>query len=323
MTVADPYELVRRIKLQAYALGFDLVGVASAEPSHYRDYFRTWLDDGRGGEMAYLADRFAERVDPAVYFPGVRSVVCVALNYHAPLAEASTDEPGRVARYALGDDYHAHVKPRLYDLADWLREFVPGCQTRCGVDSVPVMEKELAVRAGIGWMGKNTCVIDPVVGSYLLLGEVMTTLDLPADQPGVDRCGTCTRCIDACPTAAITAPYQLDASRCVSYLTIEHRGAIAADLQRGMGDWVYGCDICQEVCPWNRQPPAAIDPRLTPRFADGTLDVAAVLSWGLDDYRPRLKGSAMKRVKLPVLQRNASIARENGRRSSGGRTPAG
>ena len=316
MTAADPYDLVRRIRRRAWSLGFDLVGIASAEPSRHSDYFRRWLDAGRGGEMAYLGDRFDERADPAVYFPGVRSVVCVGLNYHAPL-EPAGDDAGRVARYALGDDYHAHVKPRLYDLADWLREAVPGGRAGCGVGSVAVLEKELAARAGIGWVGKNTCVIHPDVGSYLLLGEVMTTVDLPADEPAADRCGTCTRCIDACPTAAITAPYQLDASRCVSYLTIEHRGEIAADLRRGMGDWVYGCDVCQDVCPWNRRPPAAIDGRLTPRFPTGTVSLTDVLGWGLDDYRPQLRGSAMKRVKLPVLQRNAGIARENAVRGTG------
>jgi epoxyqueuosine reductase len=165
------------------------------------------------------------------------------------------------------------------------------------------MEKELAARAGVGWLGKNTCIINPDIGSWILLGEVLTTLALPADQPATDRCGTCTRCIDACPTQAITQPYQLDATRCISYLTIEHSGGISLPLN----NWLYGCDICQDVCPWNRRAVATLEPRLAPRFAAGTLDLDEVDSWTIEDYRQRLRGSAMKRVKLPVLQRNARL----------------
>ena len=303
--------LVAAIKAKAIDLGFDRVGIAPAGPSRYGDYLRRWLDAGRHGEMAYLADRVAERADPAAYFPGVRSAVCVAVNYRTPLSPPPPGDRGRVARYALGDDYHDRIKPRLYDLADWLRAAVPGCQTRCGVDTVPVMEKELAARAGVGWVGKNTCVIHPHDGSFLLLGEVLTTLDLPVDDPAVDRCGTCTRCIDACPTAAITEPYQLDATRCISYLTIEHRGDIAADLQRQMGDWLYGCDVCQDVCPWNRRETLTDDPAFAPRHPSGTLPLDEVLTWSTDDYHRHTRRSVLRRVKLPVLQRNAAIARAN------------
>ena len=319
---ADRHGLAAAVKAKATALGFDLVGIAPAGPSTHADYLCRWLAAGRHGEMAYLADRADERLDPAVYFPGVRTAVCVAVNYRTPLADPPPGVNGRVARYALGDDYHDVIKPRLYDLADWLREAVPGCRTRCGVDTVPVMEKELAARGGVGWMGKNTCVIHPAVGSFLLLGEVLTTLDLPVDDPAVDRCGSCTRCLDACPTAAITAPYQLDATRCISYLTIEHAGDIAADLQRHMGDWLYGCDVCQDVCPFNRRDVTTDDPALAPRFPSGTLPVDDVLSWSEDDYRRQMKRSAIKRVKLPVFQRNAGIARDNaGRRDASKRPP--
>jgi epoxyqueuosine reductase len=249
----DRHQLAAEVKNFARRLGFDLVGIASAAPSEYRQYYRDWLDSGQAGEMAYLDRRFDERVDPAVYLPGAKTVVCVAMNYHVPLDRSGAEmkSPARVARYALGDDYHEHIKHKLYDMADWLRDTVPGARTRCGVDTVPVMEKELAARAGIGWIGKNTCVINPEIGSWVLLGEVLTTIDFPIEQPAVDRCGTCTRCIDACPTSAITAPYQLDARKCISYLTIEHAGAIARDLRLQMGDWLYGCDVCQDVCPYN------------------------------------------------------------------------
>jgi epoxyqueuosine reductase len=218
---------------------------------------------------------------------------------------------GKVARYALGDDYHEVIKARLHRLADWLRDRAPGAATRAAVDTAPVMEKELAARAGIGWQGKNTCIINERMGSWLLLGEVLTTLELPADEPAVDHCGTCTRCIDACPTAAITAPYQLDASRCISYLTIEVREEVPEEFRGKLGEWVYGCDICQEVCPHNHRAPETQEPAFRPRFGGGKLDLREVLSWTAEDYRARLKGSAMKRVKLPVLQRNARLLLES------------
>jgi epoxyqueuosine reductase len=298
-------ELVSAIKGKAKSLGFDRTGIASAEPSSYRDYFRQWLDDGRAGTMHYLDARFAERTDPAAYLPGAKSVICVAMNYFMPLASQSSS--GRVARYALGDDYHEIIKPRLHALADWLREQAPSAHFRCAVDTAPVMEKELAARAGVGWMGKNTCIINEEIGSWLFLGEVLTTLELPPDEPATDRCGTCTRCLDACPTQAITAPYQLDATRCISYLTIEHSGEMPPDMRDKLSGWLYGCDICQDVCPFNRRAVAALEPRLVPRFPTGSIDLDELSSWTVDDYRTRLRGSAMKRVKLPVLQRNARI----------------
>jgi epoxyqueuosine reductase len=306
------YQLAADAKSRARELGFDRVGIASAQPSQYRDYFRNWLDSGQAGSMDYLADRFAERTDPGVYLPGAASAICVAINYYAPLAAPDEAAPnGRVARYALGEDYHELIKPRLHALADWLRQAVPQAQTRCSVDTAPIMEKELAVRAGIGWLGKNTCVIDERLGSWLLLGEILTTVPLPPDDPAIDRCGNCRRCIDACPTQAIVEPYRLDASRCISYLTIEHRGQIEPEIAAKFGQWIYGCDICQDVCPWNRRAVSSLDPRLAPRFASGTLDLAAVSGWTAEDYRQQLRRSAMKRVKLPILQRNAAIAAAN------------
>ena len=348
------HQLAAQIKQKARGLGFDLVGIAPAEPSKYRDYFRNWIESGQAGTMNWLAGRFDERTNPGVYLPGAVSVICVAMNYHAKLTpspgtqgegrgEGSSianqkskianpnaplpsplpeykereKEGGRVAQYALGDDYHELIKPRLHQLADWIKTQAPNAQTRCAVDTAPVMEKELAARAGIGWLGKNTCIIHPKIGSWLFLGEIVTTLDLPPDEPAIDRCGTCRRCIDACPTQAITGPYQLDARRCISYLTIEHRDAVAPELQAMMGDWLYGCDICQEVCPWNHDAPATNEPGFQPRFADGTINLHDLLNWQPEDYSSRLRNSAMKRVKLPVLQRNAKIALENIQRDSG------
>jgi epoxyqueuosine reductase len=300
--------LTAQIKQRAKKIGFDLVGIAPAHPSSYKQYFRDWLDNGNAGEMDYLHRRFDERVDPATYLPGARSVICVAMNYHVPV-DAASSEHGRIAQYALGDDYHELLKSRLFELADWLREISPDAQTRAAVDTAPVMEKELAAQAGIGWMGKNTCIINEHIGSWIFLGEIITTLELPADEPAIDRCGTCRRCIDACPTQAITEAYQLDARRCISYLTIEHRQEIAAEFHASIGEWLYGCDICQDVCPWNGK--AIATDQFQPRFADGRIDLHELLNWRDEDYREKLRGSAMKRVKLPILQRNAKIVLQN------------
>jgi epoxyqueuosine reductase len=302
--------LADQIKAKAREIGFDLVGIASAEPSKYADYFRQWIAAGRAGSMHWLADRLDERTDPSAYFPGARSVISVASNYRVEL-EATLPNGARVARYALGDDYHTLLKDRLHDLADWLRATVPGTKTRSSVDTAPVMEKELAARAGIGWMGKNTCIINEKIGSFILLGQILTNLDLPSDELVDDRCGSCMRCIEACPTAAITAEYQVDATRCISYLTIEHRAEIAEDLQPKIGNWIYGCDICQDVCPWNRKSPNTTDAAFQPRFKSGSLEPRRVLKWTEADYKSELKGSAMKRVKLPMLKRNAEIVQEN------------
>jgi epoxyqueuosine reductase len=312
----DVHQIAAEIKSFGRHLGFDLVGIASAEPSHYRDYFRQWLDDGQAGSMGYLQKRFDERTDPAIYVPGARSVVCVAMNYHVPLEElspADQKDQARIARYALGDDYHDVLKARLHILADKIRELAPEARTRAAVDTAPVMEKELAARAGIGWLGKNTCIINEEIGSWIFLGEVISTLALPPDEPAVDRCGTCTRCIDACPTHAITEPYQLDARRCISYLNIEHRTPLDQSIGGELANWLYGCDICQDVCPWNKRAPDSADSAFKPRFPSGTIDLRQLLQWNDEQYRTTLRGSAMKRVKLPILQHNARLLMESSR----------
>ncbi len=309
----SPHVLATQIKQKALELGFDLAGIAPAQPSQYRDYLRQWLDDGQAGTMQYLARHFDQRTDPATYLPGARSVICAAVNYYVPLQPPPPDPAalrGRVARYALGNDYHDWLKPRLHALADCLRRLAPHAQTRACVDTAPVLEKELAARAGIGWIGKNTCLIHPRAGSFLLLGEVITTLELPPDAPAIDRCGQCRRCLDACPTQALAEPYHMDARRCIAYLNIEHRQEIAADLSAKMGDWLFGCDICQDVCPFNRRPLSATQPYFAPRWTSGTLDLGDVLDWSPQDYAANLRASALKRVKLPILQRNAKIVAE-------------
>ncbi len=314
ISLINSSNLSGQIKERSRQLGFDLVGICSADDSRYRSYLRQWLDDGRQGSMEYLARRLDERTSPTTYMPGAKSVICVACNYHAKLEDQSDipgNAQGKIARYVLGDDYHELLKSRLYALADWIKEQVPDAQTRCAVDTAPVMEKELSARAGVGWLGKNTCIINERIGSWVLLGEVLTTLELPFDTPAIDRCGTCQQCIDACPTQAIVAPYQLDARKCISYLTIEHRSTIDPDLQPLMQDWLFGCDICQEVCPWNGRAPFSLDPAFQSRLPAGKLDVSAVQQWTSTDYQSAMRNSAIKRIKLPILQRNARIVTTN------------
>ena len=231
-----------------------------------------------------------------------------------PSAAALPSAPGhgRVARYAWGDDYHDLLRNRVNALAGWLERRVPGCRTRGVVDSAPLAEREFAWLAGLGWFGKNTMLIDPRAGSYFLLTALLTDLDLPAAVPvQVDHCGTCTACLDACPTEAFVEPRLLDASRCVSGLTIEDHGAIPAPLRAGMGNWVFGCDICQEVCPWNRHAPGSAEPTFQPRTGETTLGLVDLL--GLDEpaFRRRFRGSAVLRAKRRGLLRSAAIALGN------------
>jgi epoxyqueuosine reductase len=242
----------------------------------------------------------------------------VALLYHQrPPNNAADDRAprGRVAMYAWGDDYHDVVKAKLLTLVDRMRtELDEPFEARVCVDTVPVVERELAAAAGIGWIGKNTIVLEHTLGSYFFLGELVTTLELAPDTPIADHCGTCTACLEACPTNAFPAPYEMDASRCISYLTIEHRGDIPESLQPDMENWIFGCDICQQVCPYNRDAPEGREPRFAIREPGPQPLLDDVLRWSIDDYRKHLRGSAMKRAKFDMLQRNARLARANAER---------
>src|SRR5579885_2085090 len=263
-------ELKFWLRQAAERIGFDLCGIAPVTLSERnQEQYLWWLDQGFQGEMGYMER--AERGDIRALLPGVRSVICAAMVYNGPQPKSiQCDDPARgwIARYAWGDDYHDLMRERLERLLAELRTAAPcAFEAKVYVDTGPLLERAVAHAAGLGWFGKNTCLIHQKIGSWFLLGEILTTLDLEPDEPAPDRCGTCTRCIDACPTQAILAPRVLDSTRCISYFTIESRSAIPEQFRAAIGRHVFGCDICQDVCPWNAKAPVTAVPELQPRAA--------------------------------------------------------
>ena len=296
------------VKARARELGFDRVAIGPAEPPEHGDALEAWLDAGYAGTMDYLDRGRAERLDPARLLPGCRSVVAVAMSYNP--GSSSDDDWSPVSRYARGRDYHDVIRPRLVQLAEFIRSAAGGrIASRAAVDTSAVLERDLAARAGLGWIGKNTNLLTPSLGSYFFIGIVLTTVELPFDQAEPDRCGTCTACLDACPTRAFVAPYVLDARRCISYLTIEHRGDIADELAGQIGEWLFGCDVCQEVCPWNRKAEPGHEPALGPSGSLGALET--LLELDPQAFRARFRGSAITRTRRAGLLRNAAIVLAN------------
>lgn len=311
----SPEEKAARLKGWAREAGFDRAGVATLEPLEHGGAYLAWLERGDQAGMEWMARRTEVRRRPAELLPGARSVLCVAFQYH-PLA--GEDDPGgdlwpRVARYARGRDYHDLMGQRLRRLGERVEAAFPGCRSRCYVDTGPVLERELAARAGLGAVGKHTLLLHPEAGSWFLLGELFLTLELAPDPPLADLCGSCTRCLEACPTGALPAPYRLDSNRCISYWTIEHRGPLPAAVRKLAGDWVFGCDLCQEACPWNDEPVAGAHPELRLPPERRELDLAGLLLLDRQEYVERFRGSPMKRAKLPGLRRNAAVAMGNRR----------
>jgi epoxyqueuosine reductase len=315
-------ELTQRIKAQARALGFDLVGVAPARQSQYASFYEGWLAQGYAGEMAYLArpDAIAKRRDLRLIMPQTRSVIVVALNYfqHRPVSDPCDGQidrkRGRISRYAWGVDYHDIMWARLDQLAAFVEENAGQPVThRRYVDTGPLLERELAARAGLGWFGKNTMLINPALGSWFFLGVLLLDLVLTYDEPfDVDYCGTCTRCIDACPTHCILPDRTLDASRCISYLTIEYKHpALPTALSPLLGDWIFGCDVCQEVCPWNRFSSPTHEVVFRPKPGMPALDLDEILELNDEEFLERFLDSPIKRAKGRGLRRNAAIALRN------------
>jgi epoxyqueuosine reductase len=322
--MANGNRAARTIEL-ARAVGFDLCGIAPAAEFRELAHLEEWLERGHAGEMRYLHDE--RRRSPASAMQGARSVIVCALNYNTALPsstealqqpEASTGPRGWISRYAWGDDYHHVLGEKLEALVKRLRaEFPEPFDARAYVDTGPVVERVAAKYAGLGWLAKNTCLINEELGSWMFLGVIVTTLELApsldaAEMPAPDLCGNCTLCIDACPTAAIVEPYVLDARRCISYLTIELRGAIPPDLREPIGRHVFGCDICQDVCPWNRRAPETTLPNFQPRSSEERSLFSPELEWLVslseEDFRAGFRRSPVKRAKWRGLVRNACIA---------------
>ena len=304
----DPADLTARLKAAATRLGFDRVGVAPAVvPPGYGRYL-DWIEQGREAGMAYLRDRAAARRHPEHVLDGARSVIVVAMVYGRPEPTPPGPTQGKVARYARGGDYHDLLWRRLGELLAWLEAERPGLRGRAVCDTAPLLERDFARLAGLGWVGKNTCLIDRRVGSFTVLGSVLVDAELAYDEPlAAGHCGTCTRCLDACPTEALVAPYELDARRCLSYWTIEHKGPIPDEAAGSLGDWAFGCDICQDVCPWNRKAPPGGEPMLDPRPEWVNPDLIAWLERDPAEFRAQLKGTALARSKRAGLVRNAAL----------------
>ena len=300
--------LTQAIKKRALLEGFQKVGIVRAEPlAEEAPRLKEWLARSYHGEMSWMARDVEKRLDPREIFPQARSIVVVALNYYTPDQHHDNSHTGKVSRYAWGDDYHDVLKTKLQSLLSWIREQVPDAAGKICVDIQPTMDKAWAVRAGLGWIGKHTNVITPEFGSWVFIGELLLNLDLDPDvNPAEDHCGTCTMCIDACPTHAITEPYVVDSNRCISYATIELRTPeLPAVVQQNLSGWLYGCDICQDVCPWNRFQEGSSEPGFAPRAGNVNADLDEVLELTPETYAARFRGSAMKRTKLTGLQRNA------------------
>jgi epoxyqueuosine reductase len=268
---------------------------------------KEWLERGYHGEMSWMSRDVEKRISPVEIFPHARSVVVVALNYYTPHQHQQSPATGKVSRYAWGDDYHDVLKAKLTSLLSWIREQEPGAEGKICVDIQPTMDKAWAVRAGLGWLGKHSNVITPEHGSWVFLGELFLNLELEEDTGLIqDHCGTCTLCIDACPTAAITEPYVVDSNKCISYATIELRTPeFPVQVEDNLSGWLYGCDICQDVCPWNRFEEVTAETRFAPREGNVNPSLNDILELTPETYAARFRGSAMKRAKLSVLQRNA------------------
>ena len=301
-------DLTARLKQEAARLGFARVGVAPAVvPPGYGRYLE-WLERGRAAGMAYLQQRAEARGHPRHVMEGARSVLVVAMIYGRPEPSEPGPTQGKIARYARGGDYHDLLWRRLDELLAWLKTERPEVVGRAVCDTAPLLERDFAHLAGLGWIGKNTCLIDRRIGSFTVLGAVLVDVELEYDEPlTTGYCGTCTRCLDACPTSALVEPYQLDSRRCLSYWTIEHKGMIDEEMADQLGDWAFGCDICQDVCPWNRKAPPGTEPALLPTREWVNPDLIAWLDRDPVELKAALKGTALARSKRSGLVRNAAL----------------
>lgn len=315
MDPTDRRELTQAVKTAARSVGFELVGIAPATSPPGFPRLQEWLRAGFAGEMQYLPRREAAYEHPRHVSASVRSVIMLAINYRTDEPLACAPQEGRVARYAWGTaDYHDLLRGKLNKLADMLHERRPGCTTRGVVDTAPLLERDFARLAGLGWFGKNTMLINTRAGSWLLLAALLTDLDLESDAPHeTAHCGTCTRCLEVCPTEAFDGPYVLDARKCISYLTIELKGPIPIELRDGVGEWLFGCDLCQDVCPWNRKAPQTNEVAFRSQPDLNPADCIAILRMSRDQFDQRFRKTPLERPGFDGLRRNAAIVLGNQR----------
>lgn len=318
VTTADPVALTARLKTEARRLGFDLVGACPAVTPQGIHHLYRWLDAGYAGQMQYIENRAEAYRHPSNVLPDARSLLVLGAAYRTE--EPITPQPGqgRISRYAWGDDYHDVLREKLHALCDTLRAEVPGATARGVIDTAPLLEREFAQLAGLGWVGKNTLILNKRLGSWLFLAVVLTDQVLDYDQPhAASHCGTCTACLDACPTQAFVAPYVLDARRCISYLTIELRDAVPAELRSGLGDWVFGCDVCQDVCPWNRKAPRQQTTAFMPARGMNAIDLVALFSMDEETFRATFRHMPLWRPRRRGILRNAALVLGNTRPADG------
>jgi len=300
-----------KIRQAASAVGFDAVGIATAAPAPQAVHFPDWLEQGMHGSMAYLEDPDGRRGDPRRYIPWAQSLVVVALSYHTGNELSAAPEVGGISRYAWGRDYHRIIRGRLEQLREAIAALAPGCQTHPFVDTSPVLEKGLAQAAGLGWQGKHTNLIRKKAGSWFFLGGVATDLALSPDAAGRDHCGSCTRCISVCPTQAIVAPYVLDARLCIAYLTIENRGPIPIEMRPHIGNRIFGCDDCQEVCPWNRFAQKTTIPEFHPANGNLNPQLLDLIGMTRSEWNRRFKKTPVRRAHYEGFIRNVAVALGN------------
>jgi len=302
-------DLTNKIREKALSLGIQKIGFAPAaglEPEGR--CLEQWLAAGFHGEMAWMSREPAKRADPRILLPGAKSIIAAAVNYYTPHLHTDGRSRGKISRYAWGDDYHEVVKSKLSVLLDWIKTEIPEADGKVCVDTVPIMDKAWAVRAGLGWIGKHSNVITQDYGSWVFLGEIVLNIELEYVAEIVpDHCGTCTKCIDACPTSAIVEPYVVDSRKCISYGTIELRDeTLPPQIANNLSGWLYGCDICQDVCPWNRFEKPTPEAAFEPRNGETTFDLNRISTMEHDEYVESFRGSAIKRAKLAGLKRNAA-----------------
>jgi epoxyqueuosine reductase len=317
---APPQDLATRIRGWAKELGFQELGISDIDLGEHEDYLQKWLDAGYHGSMDYMANHGSKRSRPAELIPGTCRVLSLRMDYLAddtkPMQILESPDKAYISRYTLGRDYHKLVRKRLATLARRIEAEAGGGNYRAFVDSAPVLERAIAERAGLGWIAKNTMLINENAGSWFFLGEIYTDLPLPADEPQTSKhCGSCTACLDICPTQAFTGPFQLDARRCISYLTIEHKGSIDPELRPLMGNRIFGCDDCQLVCPWNKFARHTTETDFSPRHGLADADLVDLFLWDEDTWLARTEGSAIRRIGHERWLRNLAIALGNAPRS--------